>query len=55
MEDGKGPREVLGADLSETLQALVDEIRNQPVSERLRELSQELQAALARAKSGEEG
>jgi hypothetical protein len=51
MEDGKGPLGVLDGELSATLQQLVDEIRQQPVSDRLRELSLQLQEALARARS----
>jgi hypothetical protein len=54
MEYGKGPKGVLDIDLSATLQALVEEIRAQPVSDRLRELSQELQEALTRARADKE-
>lgn len=54
MEDGNGPKGVLDIDLSATLQALVEEIRAQPVSDRLRELSQELQEALTRARADKE-
>jgi hypothetical protein len=54
MEDGNGPKGVLDIDLSATLQALVEEIRAQPVSDRLRELSQELQEALTRARANKE-
>lgn len=53
MDDGNGPPGSLDGELSATLQQLVDEIRQQPVSDRLRELSLQLQEALARARATE--
>ncbi|MDX5351108.1 MAG: hypothetical protein LPJ95_10470 [Paracoccaceae bacterium] len=50
MEDENDTSGLPDAELSAALDAIREEMRGQPVSERLRDLSQQLQDALARAR-----
>lgn len=54
MEDENDTSGDPDAELSAALDAIREEIRNQPVSERLRDLSQQLQDAIANARRRQE-
>lgn len=47
--EGEGPETLLDDEFSAALEAIIEEIRTQPVSDRLRDLSRQLQEALNRA------
>ena len=47
--EGEGPEILLDDEFSAALEAMIEEIRTQPVTDRLRDLSHQLQEALNRA------